>query len=331
MKIAIITITQNSQDLASKILKSLVDDPTITEVDIFHKNVKKTLQSVFREYDCIIGIMATGIMVRSICGLIESKLEDPAVLVMDDTGKHVISLLSGHFGGANEITQKIAGIIGADPVITTATDVHDKFGIDSLAKKYYLDIENPKEIKNINSALVKGEFVELLVPGKFSFILDDMQIKSSYNLIKSSEDDLKVLFGDAEVILRPRKFVMGIGTRKDIPKENVEDAINGAMNILKLPVQRIDVVSTGEMKRDEKGINEVVSKFNIPLEIISLDELKNFNYDGCSKSSFVKKKFGIYGVCEPTALITAGNDSKIVFRKMSFNGVTIAIAVASGS
>ena len=233
MKIAIITITKNSQGLASKIRENLADDPTITGVDIFHKNVKKTLQSVFTKYDCIIGIMATGIIVRNICGLLESKLEDPAVLVMDDAGKHVISLLSGHFGGANEITQKIAGIIGADPVITTATDVHGKFGIDSLAKKYYLDIENSEGIKNINSALVKGEFPELLVPGKFGFILDDVQVESSYSLIKSNGNDLKALYGDAEVILRPKKFVIGIGTRKDIPKENVEDAINGAMNILK--------------------------------------------------------------------------------------------------
>ncbi|MGB9977700.1 cobalt-precorrin 5A hydrolase [Methanobacterium sp.] len=329
MKIAIITITKNSRDLASKILENLTDDPTIIGIDIFHKNVKKTLKSVFREYDCIIGIMATGIMVRNICGLLESKLEDPAVLVMDDSGKHVISLLSGHFGGANEITKRIAEITGADPVITTATDVHGKLGIDSLAKKYYLDIENPDKIKEINSALVRDEFPELFVPSRFEFIFDDPQVNSSYNLTKSNKNDFKVLFGDSEIILRPKKFVIGIGARKDISKENVQSAITSAMNTLKLPVQRIDMISTGEMKRNEKGILEVVSKFDISLKIIHLDKLKNFNYRGYSKSSFVKKKFGIYGVCEPAALIAAGNDSELVFKKTSFNGVTIAVAVAS--
>jgi len=329
LKIAIITITRNSQDLASKILDNLIDDPTITGIDIFHKNVKKTLKSIFGEYNCIIGIMATGIMVRNICGLIESKLEDPAVLVMDDAGKHVISLLSGHFGGANEITNKIAEITGADPVITTATDIHGKLGIDSLAKKYYLDIENPEGIKSINSALVQDKFPELLVPSSFNFILDDLQVKYSYNISESGENDFKVLFGDTEILLRPKKVVVGIGARKDIPKENVESAITCAMNTLKLPVSRIDVISTGEMKRNEKGIIEAVSEFNMPLEIVPLDKLKNFNYDGYSKSSFVKKKFGIYGVCEPAALIAAGKNSRLVLKKTSFNGVTIAIAVVS--
>lgn len=329
MKIAIITMTQNSQDLAAEILENLIEDPTITGVDIFHKNVKKTLQFIFRKYDCIIGIMATGIMVRNICGLLESKMEDPAVLVMDDAGKHVVSLLSGHFGGANGITKKIAEITGADPVITTATDIHGKLGIDSLAKKYYLDIENPEKIKGINSALVSGELPELFIPSEFSFILDDPQVKSSYNIFKSNNNDFKVLFGDIEIILRPEKLVVGIGARRAITKEKVENGIRSAMNTLKLPVQRIDVISTAEIKKDEKGIIEVVSKFNIPLEIISLDELKNFNYAGYSKSEFVKKKFGIYGVCEPAALIAAGKNSRLVFKKTSFDGVTIAIAVTS--
>ena len=123
MKIAIVTITKNAQDAAFNLKKVLDEDSTVLKVGIFNKNVEETLKSVFRDYDCIIGIMATGIMVRNICGLITDKIEDPAVLVMDDQAKHVISLLSGHFGGANDISVKIAEIFGADPVITTATDI----------------------------------------------------------------------------------------------------------------------------------------------------------------------------------------------------------------
>jgi len=331
MKIAIITITRNSQDLAAQILESLIEDPTIFNIDIFNKNVKKTLESVFNEYDCIIGIMATGIMVRTICGLIGNKMEDPAVLVMDDAGKHVISLLSGHFGGANEIAKKIAEITGTNPVITTATDVHGKIGIDSLAKKYYLDIENPEKIKDINTALVNDKLPELFVPSKYDFILDDLQVKNSYNGLKSVYNEFKAVFNDVEVILRPKKLIVGIGARRDISKVNIENAIKKAMNILKLPVQRIDVISTGEMKKNEAGIIETACKFDVPLEIVSLDELKNFNYEGYSKSSFVKEKFGISGVCEPAALIAVGNNSKLIFKKTAFNGVTVAVAVSSNS
>ncbi len=329
MKVAIITITKNSQDLADKILEDLKEDPTIFGVDIFNKNVKKTLESIFNKYDCIIGIMATGIMVRNICSLTKNKIEDPAVLVIDDAGKHVISLLSGHFGGANEIAKKIAGITGADPVITTATDVHGKIGIDSLAKKYYLSINNPKKVKVINSALVHDNNPELLVPPQFGFILDDPQVKISYNGFKSNNNDFKVSFDDTEVILNPEKLVVGIGTRKNISKENIEKAVKMALNILELPIERIDMVSTGEMKKNEMGIIETASEFGVSLEIIPITELKNFNCGECTKSPFVREKFGIWGVCEPSALIAAGKNSKLIFKKTSFDGVTIAVAVSS--
>ncbi len=329
MKVAIITITKDSQDLADKILKDLKEDPTIFGVDIFNKNVKKMLESAFNKYDCIIGIMATGIMLRNICSLTKNKIKDPAVLVMDDAGKHVISLLSGHFGGANEMAKKIAGITGADPVITTATDIHGKIGIDSLAKKYYLNIENPEKIKTVNTALVNDKNPELFVPPQFNFILDDPMVQSSYNVSRSIKGVFKALYGDNEVILSPEKFVVGIGARKGISKESVETAVKTAMNILNLPIQRIDIISTSEMKKNEAGIVEAASEFDIPLEIVPLDELKNFNYEGFSKSSFVKEKFGISGVCEPSALIPAGKNSRLVFKKTPFNGVTIAIAVSS--
>lgn len=329
MKIAIITITKAAQNLAFNLKNALKDDPTIFTIDIFNKNIKKTLESIFSEYNCIIGIMATGIMIRNICGLTRNKTEDPAVLVMDDAGKHVISLLSGHFGGANEIAKKIAEIANADPVITTATDIHGKIGIDSLARKYFLDIEEFKEVKVINSALVDDKIPELFVPSRFSFILNDSLVKNSYNGFISPNDGFNVSFEDTKIILKPKKFVVGIGARKDISKENVENAIKKAMNILNLPVQRIDTISTGEMKKNEVGIIETVSKLNISLEIIPVSKLKSFNDPKCSKSSFVEKKFGVSGVCEPSALIAAGKNSKLIFKKTVFNGVTIAIAVSS--
>ena len=153
MKIVIITITDDAQRLASVLANNLESDPTVIAVNVFHRNVKSTLEMAFKEFDCIICIMASGIVVRNICSLIKSKLEDPAVIVIDDAGKHVISLISGHFGGANSMAVKVAEIIGAEPVITTATDVHNKIGIDTIAGKYFLHIDDTQKIKAINSAV----------------------------------------------------------------------------------------------------------------------------------------------------------------------------------
>lgn len=329
MKIAIFTITKNSQEIAFNLKKALDEDPTILNVDIFHKNVKETLKHVFKDYNCIIGIMATGIMVRNVCDLIRDKIEDPAVLVMDDQAKHVISLLSGHFGGANEFTLKVAEISGADPVITTATDSNGKIGVDSVARKYYLDVDDPKKVMIINSALINDKTPDLYVSPKFEFIFNDLLIKNSYNKLMSENNDLVVLFEDTQIILKPKMMVVGVGARRGVLQEDIQTAIESAMQVLDLALDRIDAFATAEMKKNEVGIIETAKKLDIPLNIISLDELKDFKDSQCLKSLFVEEKFGIPGVCEPVALITAGNGSKLIFRKTAFKGVTIAIAVSS--
>ena len=329
MKVAIITITEDAQKLAFKIAEGLEMDPTVISVNIFNKNVKKALKDAFFKYDCIIGIMAAGIMVRNTCTLIKNKMEDPAVLVMDDQGKHVISLLSGHFGGANEIALKIAEISGAEPVITTATDTHGKMGIDSIARKYYLDIEDFKMIKTINSALIENKKVDLYIPTKFEFIFKDPMVNNSYNKFESYNNELIVSYEGNSLILKPKKLVFGIGARKGVSKDRVHNAVCEAIKLLKLSSERIDSFATGEMKKNERGIVEIASNLNVPLEIVTVDQIKSFSCPNCSSSEFVEMKFGIPGVCEPSALITAGKNSRLILKKTSFNGVTIAAAVSS--
>ena len=88
------------------------------------------------------------------------------------------------------------------------------------------------------------------------------------------------------------------------------------------------MLSSAEIKKDEEGILKLSDKLNIPVNFVELDKLKLFRSDDVAKSEFVFSKFGIYGVCEPSALITAGFDSKLIYKKTSYDGVTIAIAVS---
>lgn len=328
MKIAIITITDDARKLAEKLAEDLDQDPTVISIKLFHKNVKNALKITFKEYDCILGIMATGIMVRNICPLIKNKIEDPAVLVMDDQGKHIISLLSGHFGGANDIALKIAEISGAEPVITTATDIHGKIGIDSLSRKYYLSIDDYKNIKAINSALIQDKMVDLYIPSNYEFIFKDPEIKSSYNKHESSSNELKAIFKETSIILKPKILVFGIGARKGISKSKVQYAINETVKLLNLPLERIDTLATAEMKENEAGIIQTAGDLNIPLDIVTVNQIQSLNHPDCSNSEFVEKKFGVQGVCEPAALIAAGENSKLISKKTAYDGVTIAVAVS---
>jgi cobalt-precorrin 5A hydrolase len=328
MKIAIISITKNGKILAMDIYKALKDDSTTIKLDIYHKNVNQTLKNIFNSYDYIIGIMASGIMVRSICSLIKSKEDDPAVLIIDEKGKHVISLLSGHLGGGNDFTIKIANILKAVPVITTATDINNKFGVDCFAKKYYLKIDDISKIKIINSTLIQNEKVNLSLSPNFMYLWEDMDIKNSYNKSITKSNFLTVSNGLITLNLKPKKIVVGIGSKKNIKSESVINAIKSALKVLNLPINRINSIATGYMKKNEKGIILAAEKFDLPLEIIPDKLLKNFTNKDISTSEFVVEKFGIPGVCEPTSLIAAGEDSTLIFRKTIYNGVTVAVAVS---
>lgn len=327
MNIAILSVTNQGKKISDILFENLKDNPLILNVSQYHKNIISTVNDIFDKYDCIIGIMASGIMIRSIAPHVNSKLSDPAVLLIDDNANFVISLLSGHFGGANDLTLKIANILDSTPVITTSTDVNNKTGIDSIAKRYYCSLENPKNIKFINRALINNHTVELYLPHKYSFILDD-NVKKSYSVHFDDDYDYIVsVIDDHEVILKPKQMVMGIGARKDILTSKVKNAINKACSILEIPVSRIDFFATADVKEHEKGIVDNINELNKDLIIIPMADIKSYQNDECSKSDFVMKQFGVRGVCEPTALIANGKNSHLIFKKTAYDGVTIAVSL----
>src|SRR5208283_6091071 len=124
--------------------------------------VKETYGSA----DAFVGVMASGIIIRSVAPLLESKLTDPAVIGVDASGKFVISLLSGHYGGANELAKIIAQGIGGTAVITTASDVTGKLSVDELARNLHLTIQNPESLVAVNSAIVNGDHLVVLLIGE---------------------------------------------------------------------------------------------------------------------------------------------------------------------
>lgn len=166
--------------------------------------------------------MASGILIRSIAHLIDSKVTDPAVLNIDDNGNFVISTLSGHLGGANELTNKIAGLINATPVITTSTDVNKKLGIDVLARDLYLSIDNTKEILYFNKAILKGRKISLTVnPNKnFDYLFTYLNNNSLEIIVeinfssKINTEEIQVNLDEHRLILKERKIVVGIGCRR---------------------------------------------------------------------------------------------------------------------
>ena len=336
MKLAIISVSDKGQELAKRLSQKIDSDSTIIKCDMYHKNVKRYFPILFYEYDAIIAIMASGILIRSIAPLIESKTTDPAVLNIDDNGNFVISTLSGHLGGANDLTVKIAGLLDATPVITTSTDVNNKLGIDVLAKDLYLSIDNTKEILFFNKAILEGREISLTInPDKnFKYLFEYLNNNtfeinvSIYYSSKVNPDEIQVTLDDHEMILRERKIVVGIGCRRGKECEKIHHGLVESLNDLKLIPSRVNMLASAEIKKDEEGILELSEKLDVPVYFVELDKLRLFKSRDVARSEFVYSKFGIYGVCEPSALIMAGIDSKLIYKKTSYGGVTIAIAIS---
>lgn len=155
MKTAYFYLTDEGGKLAHKLAASHPGD-------LYNKeNFKENLQTGFNNYDSLVCIMATGIVVRILAPLLVHKTSDPAVVVLDQKGRHAISLLSGHLGGANALAREMAELSGGEAVITTATDVAGQLSFDTFAKKHDMAIQNIGELKHISGALLSGKKVNV--------------------------------------------------------------------------------------------------------------------------------------------------------------------------
>ncbi|OWT33433.1 hypothetical protein BGI41_02400 [Methanobrevibacter sp. 87.7] len=336
MKIAILSVTEPAKDLALEIQEKLLKNPRIIKCNVFHKNVRKNMEFAFNNYDGIIAIMATGIIVRMIAPLIQSKDKDPAILTIDEKGNYVVSLLSGHLGGGNQLCSYIAKLINSKPVISTSTDVNFKYGIDSLAYKNFYKIIDVKKILPFNKAILDNVPLQISSDKDLKFLtkyfsnstftkLPDKRLGelSTINFKFSKDDE------EYSIDLYEKKLVIGIGSRRGKTKNNILIAIDEVLNNLKIPISRVNSIATISIKKDEHGIIQACTELNKKLEIIDIDEVRNFHHEDCSKSDFVYNKFGIDGVCEQCAMISVGPNGKLIHKKIAMDGVTVAVAISN--
>jgi cobalt-precorrin 5A hydrolase len=299
----------------------------------------------FGKLDAIVAVMATGIIIRAVAPFIESKLSDPAIIGVDTAGKFVISLLSGHYGGANDLAKIIAKGIGATPVITTASDSMGKQGVDELAKMLHLTIENPKSLTPVNAAIVNDEPVALILVGDVKISVERaigfeirqassceeaVKIANGYNagaIIAREQIKSNVNFNKPFTFLRARRIIVGLGCRKDSTCEQLVEAIHAALRTANLSADRIDRFASVDIKRDSAAMLNAAKLFNAPLEFLSVETLHSLSHPDLSPDSeLVKEKIGVGGVCERAALIIAVENSKLILKKTRLNGTTVAIA-----
>ncbi len=342
MKLAVISFTRRGENVCEKLMGAM----NVAGVECRGYTGRKTgntnlaLQTVsgslsewtgqqFAACDGLIFIGAAGIAVRLIAPYLKDKLTDPAVIVVDESGQFAISLLSGHVGGANRLTEWTAEILNAVPVVTTASDVRGRTAIDVWAVEHGLVLTDRILAKEIAAAILEEETI-----GYFSDYPIPQPEETGYEADVVHRLNVWVTCRRQEVpgiFLRliPKKLVLGIGCRRGTPGDVIETAVRETLEEHHLDIRGVSGAASIDLKKDEAGLLETAAGLGISFSTYSSEELAAVQGD-FSESGFVRQVTGVGNVCERSALCCAGTGGRLIVKKQVHNGVTVAVAEKTG-
>ncbi len=349
MRIAIIAITGRGALLGQRVSENIAGlelyvsnrytDQTTSACHSFEPSeLKSLIASLWKEFDGFVLIMATGIVVRMIAPLLQSKETDPAVVVMDEAGKFAISLLSGHLGGANELAERCASASGACPIITTATDANDLPSFDMLAKEQGWVIDDISLVKTLNAMLLDNEEIAVVDPtgqarlrlhgrGKVTFCetVTEAADCSAHGFLFVSNRLLPSEFSpEKTLILRPRNLVLGIGCNRGTPASEIDELVKLHLAQLSLSLKSVCYIASVAAKRDEAGLVEYAERLGVPLRCFENDELNRVVFPS-PPSEHALAAVGVAGVAEPAAILASGG-GRLLLNKVKSPNVTLAVA-----
>jgi precorrin-4 C11-methyltransferase len=347
--VAVLALTPEGSKLAAHIAANLED----TSLYLPHKeassfggacpftNLKETFAKCVETHGGLVCVMATGIVVRLLAPLLKSKDEDPAVVVLDEMGRSVISLISGHLGGANRLAREVAAITGGQEVITTATDVQGKISFDELAKQAGLVIENLDRVKTMNMALLNQGQIGLYDPGKWlqPHIPETAGLRTLQRPEEAKGAGLSgwIYVGDTLgsfepppcLVMIPKSLVVGVGCRRGTEAAEIGEALNKVFAEHNLSLLAVRNLATIELKEDEEGLNELTKVHHWPMVYYSVSDLQS-PVEVPSPSDKVKEHLGVESVCEKAAILSARAEELLV-PKQIVGKVTVAVARVASS
>ncbi len=306
------------------------------------------LQNQWRNFAAHIFVGATGIAVRKVAGLLEHKSVDPAVISCPESGAHIVSLTSGHLGGANGLSRRIARITGGQAVISTATDGQGFMAFDALAAQCHARILNVEAIKPLNMALLHKQDISFCGPrdlyeahyadcAHVQYVENPEDIHSACAVIWQDEAQVYAhtythTYVQTEGVtclqVSPKAFVLGMGCRKGIDVATFEAEVSQYLAEQGIAKEQILHFATCDVKAEEEAMLALSKKWGIGLEFYAAQPLDAVPVP--NPSATVKEKIGTASVCEAAALLGAGYGTRpypsLYAQKKRFAGMTLALA-----
>lgn len=317
-------------------------DEADKHIQLFDGTVRLLLPALFQQYKGLILIISLGAVVRMIAPILKDKKTDPGVLVVDDKGQYVVSVLSGHIGGANALTNEFSQAIGALPIVTTASDVQKTIPVDLFGARFGWIWDQDEKLTPVSASVVNEEHVAIVQEtGETNWWMHDTAMPSNLKIYPSTraameakphatllitdrliEKDEEVLLENG-VIYRPKSIVLGMGCNRGTSLEEIEQVVDETLQELGLSKKSVKVLATIDLKKDEEGFIALTSKNNWEFITYTPEQLNEMPLKNPSET--VYKYTGAYGVSEPAALRYA-NAKELLLEKKKSGNVTISIA-----
>lgn len=316
--------------------------------------MREALAGSFHAHGGHVFVMAIGAVVRMIAPLLRGKGTDPAVVCMDEAGRFAVPVLSGHVGGANALAERIAAAVGAQPVITTASDVQGTIAVDLLGAELGWRFEDPRgNATRAAAAVVNGEPVAVVLeegapvawpegwplPANATLCtrLDEPAVAAAAAVLLVTDRVLPCEEPALEraVLYRPRSLALGIGCDRATPSPLVERGVEAILAEHALSPASVGALASIDLKADEPALGALAARLGCPLRFFSAAAL-----DGTpgieTPSARVTRLVGTRGVAEPAALLAAGTARLLIQKRVytepgAGRSMTLAIARVAGS
>jgi cobalt-precorrin 5A hydrolase len=298
--------------------------------------VRKVIEAQFRDGRPLVCVMALGIVVRIVGPLARGKRRDPPVVVVDEAGRFAVSVLGGHAAGANALTEEVAAALGAAAVITTASEALGLPPLDLVGRRWGWKIEEGSRLTEVAAATVRGESIAVYQDAgrrdwwqEFGTWPDHFQHVTVWpngrvaGLLAISDRLLPELALPA-VIYRPPTLVAGVGCRRGVPVDEIEELFQDVCRREQLAALSLGLVGTAALKAEEPGLRAFSALHGVPLRCYSAGELAAVG-PLPTPSETVRAKVGVAGVAEPAAMLAAGTRELLV-PKQRTGRLTLALA-----
>ena len=346
-KIAVLAITKNGIEIGLKLKEYFSDFEIFAPIKFSNDNEKiqwyenSTTQKIvdlFKNNDGIICLFSLGAVIRLLAPHIKDKKTDPAVIVIDDNANFVISVLSGHLGGANELSNEIAEKMGSTPIITTAADVNKTIAVDLVGREFGWKINDDSNVTRISAFMVNKEKIGVFqnigkkewwkgkLPENITFFSDMKELKDSdskaYLIITNDEINDEEVEKDS-VVYRVPNLVVGIGLHWNTSKETILNGVNETLEKFELKQNQIARFVSIKKDKDVIGLIELGKEMNMPIEYIDREELATITAPNPSKT--VQAFEGTASVSEAAAI--KSSEGELIVEKQKFPpNLTVAIA-----